>query len=318
MDPAITAGIYVDAKSLIGLGAKGQKVPLDFTVGARSILAGAHVSRFRGRGMDFAESREYLPGDDVRHIDWRVTARTGKTHTKLFVEERERPVFAVVDFSRSMFFGSKGGFKSVTAAKAAAMAAWSVIANGDRIGGVLGTYGEIVNLKPLSGRRGVLRILNALANATHFSQELLQDFSAEPLLNDALNHACQVVHPGSMVIVFSDFSHHNDETRRSLSRLTRHNDVVACQILDPLESRIPVAGQYLISDGKEKIALGLESRRGRNRFESFMTQQQNEIKGLFSKLNIPQARLINGESTTDQMLMHFGGDDAYRRRRKKL
>jgi len=123
----IDAGISIDIASLVAIGAQSRFSHTQLLRNAKAILAGAHLSSLRGRGMDFAESREYQPGDDRRHIDWRVTARTGKAHTKIYTEEKERPVFLLVDMSPSMFFGTHGGFKSVTAARLAAYLACSTV-----------------------------------------------------------------------------------------------------------------------------------------------------------------------------------------------
>ena len=300
MEHEIAAGICVDAKTLIRLGDKAKRVVLDFSAGARSILAGAHLSKFRGRGMDFAESREYQAGDDVRHIDWRVTARTGKTHTKLFVEERERPVFMIVDFSDSMYFGTRGGFKSVTAAKAATYAAWSVIAGGDRVGGVIATRDKIVDLKPGAGRRGVLKIISALAEATK-SMPDKSTVTAPNLFNKSLDHAIRVVHPGSLVLLFSDFYGQDEKSRQLLSRLGKHNDIVACHIIDPLEQQLPGSGKFLVSDGSHTTTLTLLAKREQNRFQRLMTQRQDAVASLVAGLGIPLLPLINNRDVADTL-----------------
>ena len=307
MNNDVAAGIYADISSLIKLGMETTSERLSFNKSAKSLLAGAHASKLRGRGMDFTESREYLPGDDVRHIDWRVTARTGKTHTKQFSEERERPVFIVADFSRSMFFGTQGGFKSVTAARAAAIIAWKVVTSGDRIGGVLSCYDEITHLKPMSARRGALKMIHALSSATMFDQQVLHDIKAQPLLNHGLEHACQVVHPGSTVVVLSDFSGHDEDTNRWLGRLGKHNDVMACYILDPLECELPGTGKYVISDGESRAVLGLDSRQGRNRYTHFISNRQQQVSMLFSRLGIPLVQLMNHLDLAEQMRLLFGG-----------
>ncbi len=302
----VDAGIVADTASLIGLGSRARRLVLDLHAGARSILAGAHLSRFRGRGMDFAESREYTPGDDVRHIDWRVTARTGKPHTKLYVEERERPVFLMLDLSPGMFFGTRGSFKSVTAARAAAYTAWSVVAGGDRVGGVVAAHGEIRDIRPAAGRRGVLRFLSVVASATE-PRESDNGFHGS-LLNQALDHLGSVVHPGSLVILFSDFHHCGNDTRRSLTRLLKHNDLVACEVLDPLECEVPGPGSYLVSDGDRKSRLDLSLRGGRSRYRQYIEGRQQRVRTLAEELRIPLVQLVNGEDLEAALLQAFGAN----------
>lgn len=130
----------------------------------RALQSGQYLSAFKGRGMEFDETRPYAQGDDVRHLDWRVTARTGKPHTKLFREERERPVLLSVDYRASMRFATRGMFKSVMAARLAALVAWSALRHGDRIGGQIFSEAGRRELRPEHGQRAVLRWLEALVS----------------------------------------------------------------------------------------------------------------------------------------------------------
>ncbi|MBK1618806.1 hypothetical protein CKO42_10240 [Lamprobacter modestohalophilus] len=159
----------VDADELVALRASGERLRPARTQVARSALAGGHRSRFHGRGMDYRESRHYQPGDDIRNMDWRITARSGHAHIKVFDEERERPVVVLVDCGASMFFASQGVFKSVQAARLAALIGWSAIGHGDRIGALLFTdaaqASQHQELSPAGGRRGQMRLIRALAEA---------------------------------------------------------------------------------------------------------------------------------------------------------
>ena len=206
----LNKGIQSDIQSLIDLRMDARLLQLDLSKGVRSTLAGQYQSRFRGRGMDYAESRQYQPGDDVRNIDWRVTARTGDVHTKMYIEERERPVFIMVDFSPSLFFGTRGTFKSVLAAEAASLIAWTAIQNGDRVGAVMMANQKIIDLKPRSGRKGALAIIDALCKATQTDP----DFVNPSILDNALKHLNAVIHPGSLVFLFSDFYKITDDSRK--------------------------------------------------------------------------------------------------------
>ncbi|MEE8339720.1 MAG: DUF58 domain-containing protein [Xanthomonadales bacterium] len=147
-------GIHLSASELIALKPRCNALSLPMHRPSVSALAGAYRSRFRGRGVDFVESRAYLPGDDIRNMDWRVTARTGKPHTKIFQEERERPVLVVVDASPSLYFGTRTRLKSVAAGQLAASVAWAAVRRGDRIGAFLFAGDKHRELRPAGGRRG--------------------------------------------------------------------------------------------------------------------------------------------------------------------
>ena len=292
--------------SLIELRHAARLLKLSLSLGARSVLAGQHGSRFRGRGMDYAESRHYQPGDDVRNIDWKVTARTGVAHTKLFIEERERPVFIMVDFSPSLFFGTRDTFKSVLAARGAALLAWTALHNGDRIGGVIGGQSSTRYLRPRGGRQGVLRLISELSRATRETP----DPATHALLDDTLEYLSAVVHPGSLVILFSDFLSPGERTRQLLSLIRRHNDVVMCQLLDPIEISAPPRGLYgfrpLSGDGP--IALvDTRDRSSRGAYERHFSEQASRIESLCTAISVPLVRLVNGEEPGVSLAAAFGG-----------
>ncbi|MFG1416697.1 DUF58 domain-containing protein [Xanthobacter sp. V0B-10] len=212
---------------------------------------GGHRSSFRGRGMEFDEVRAYQPGDDIRTIDWRVTARTGKAHTKLFQEERERPVLLLVDARRAMRFGTRDCFKSVLAARAAAVLTWVAIAGGDRVGGVVLTPFELAAFRPERSRRRILHFVKAVAEAT--AQGLgLEDTAAapEPTLAEAFARLRGAARPGTLVFIASDFADFDAAAARELNRLSHASQVTAVFTFDPLEARLPPRGTYRISDGE--------------------------------------------------------------------
>ena len=157
--------VHVSSDELVQCRLQARELRLDSRRPARSAITGGHTSRFRGRGMDYLESRAYQPGDDIRSMDWRVTARTDSAHVKLYQEERERPVVVMIDLGPGMFFATRGAFKSVIAARAAALIGWAAIQNGDRIGAFLFNGGHH-ELRPLGGQRGVMRLIRQLVAAT--------------------------------------------------------------------------------------------------------------------------------------------------------
>ncbi len=214
--------------------------------------AGDYQSPFKGRGMEFNESRLYQPGDDIRNIDWRVTARTGKTHTKLFCEERERPVFVWVDLRPPMFFATKGCYKSVIAARIASLLAWSAIQHGDRVGGVIFSDANHHELKPQRGKSAVLRLINQLVKHPAWHQDSLAAVDKKAGTK-ALIRLRRVARPGSQIFLISDFRNLDEIALSQITRLSRHNDIVMIFIHDQLEKALPPAGQYRVSDGSGEV-----------------------------------------------------------------
>ncbi len=242
-------------------------------------MAGAYRSRFRGRGVDFLESRYYQPGDDIRNMDWRVTARTGRPHTKVFQEERERPVLVVMDASPSLYFGTRQRLKSVAAGQMAAAIAWAAIRRGDRIGGFLFSPGRHRELRPAGGRRGAMRMIQGLVDWLEPKQ--IDGHDNEPL-STALERVRHAVRPGSLVIVISDFFGMDEDCNRHLSRLRQHNDVIGCQVLDAAEFQLP-QGRYPISDGEHSTVLDTGRQDSRNRYEAMGLKHLKEPRRMFQK-----------------------------------
>jgi uncharacterized protein (DUF58 family) len=259
---------------------------------ANSVISGTHHSRFRGRGMDYLESRCYQPGDDIRNMDWRVTARTGTPHTKIYHEERERPVVVVVDLGPTMFFGSRNCLKSVQACRAAAMLGWATVTQGDRIGALI-FNGKHQELQPSGGQRGALRLIRHLNQSSDPIKGLANSTDTE---NNGLNHALKRLHrvarPGSLIFLISDFYNIDENTDRQLMKLRQHNDLVALQISDPLELAPPPAGSYAITDGTKNG--WLDSKQSNNPRWLPHHQQISEVIG---QRAIPHLHL----STTDDV-----------------
>jgi uncharacterized protein (DUF58 family) len=264
-------GIHLSASELIALKPRCNALSLPMHRPTVSALAGAYRSRFRGRGVDFVESRNYMPGDDIRNMDWRVTARTGKPHTKIFQEERERPVLVVVDASPSLYFGTRKRLKSVAAGQLAAAVAWAAVRRGDRIGAFLFAPDGHRELRPAGGRRGAMRVIQGLVD--WLDPETAHQ-GVEPL-SASLERVRHAVRPGSLVLIISDFFNLDEQCHRHLSRLRQHNDVIGCQVMDPAEQFLPV-GRFPISDGDHSAMLDTHQQKSRNQFEQ-MSEQHGEI-----------------------------------------
>lgn len=238
---AVNELVSVSLKTLIDLAKPASGLNLH-RLTIRAQQSGGYVSAFKGRGMEFDETRLYQQGDDIRSIDWRVTARTGKTHTKLFREEREKPVFISVDNRPSMQFATRGVFKSVQAKKFAALLAWVANQQGDKIGGQVFTQSSCREMKPQNGKHSVLHFLNALVVEDNLVEET--DFT----LPKALARLSQHARPGSLVYVISDFRGMNEQAENYVLKLSEHCDVVLIFIYDPLEKGLPTQGQYRFTD----------------------------------------------------------------------
>ncbi len=276
--PPTSDGIHVSKAELIALEGRCRRRRLPAMRPARSALAGPHESRFRGRGVDYLESRQYLPGDDIRNMDWRVTARTGKPHTKVFQEERERPVIVVVDRNPGMFFATRGQLKTVMAAKIATALAWTAARRGDRTGAVIYGGGVHHELRPRGGRRGVLRLIQQL--------ECWCNPEPLPVQTDPLAYSLKrlrnVIRPGSLVVIISDFYRLDDGCNRHISRLAQHNDLVGCQILDPLEINVP-AGVFPVTDGDHSAMLDTRSSRLKSKLQALEKNHQMIPEEMFRK-----------------------------------
>ncbi len=233
----------------------------------RTAGAGSRQSRFRGRGIDFAEVRVYEPGDDVRHIDWRVTARTGQPHTKLFQEERERPILVLADLGPSSFFGTRRRMKSVAISELAALLLWRAYDHGDRVGALVRDVDDHQAFRPRHSRTTLLRILRQLELAcSDLARSLSADIPSRPerqpgfSLGDALEQARRVARPGSRVLVLSDFADRDvlkedGVVARNLLQLGRHCDLEVLHVTDPFERELPPAALYPVSDGRERRLL---------------------------------------------------------------
>ncbi|RUO27062.1 DUF58 domain-containing protein [Aliidiomarina minuta] len=262
-------------------GTRKSKVP------ARG-RGGASLSRFKGRGMEFDEVRHYQNGDDIRAIDWRVTARTGKTHTKLFREEKERPVFIMTDFSHSMLFGSSLLFKSVQAAHVAAAIAWQSAYRGDRVGGLIFNDDKHQEVKPLSRDKGVLRFIHSLVE----SHQQALNFSSQPVtqtLNDNLQRLQKLVKTGAEVYLLSDFHELNTRSVETLRALSIHNKVQAILLQDPMEQQLPASSPVQVSardgDFEREFWLGLKSTN--DAYAKKASQWYNQRLQLLNQARIP-------------------------------
>ncbi len=311
-NPALNPATRVSIDELISLRQQARNLNLNRKQTARAQLAGGHASRFRGRGMDYQESRIYQPGDDIRSMDWRVTARTGRPHTKLYQEERERPIVVCVDLNPGMFFASQGALKSVIATRAASLIGWAAAAHGDRIGALL-FNGEHHELAPRGGKHGVLRLISQLVKQSDPLENLKRP--AHPAgLNIALARLRRVSRPGSLIFLLSDFYGIDDETDKHLMRLRQHNDVVAIQLLDTLELNPPPPARYAVSNGRDEGLLDTRSASVRKAYSDFFGRHHQTVRDLMRSLAIPMLQLSTEDDVASVLRQHFRSTSTNRSR----
>ncbi|MEM1261103.1 MAG: DUF58 domain-containing protein [Pseudomonadota bacterium] len=279
-----TSPVSVSVRELIDLARAAHG--LDLRRLRQGTNAGDHTSRLQGRGMEFDESRPYQPGDDPRSMDWRVMARTGRPFTKVFREERERPVLFVIDLRRSMHFATRGVFKAVLAARLASILAWAAERGGDRVGGFVFSEDSHRECEPRLGRRGVLALIHDICHAPVWNEASEPLGSAESAALNALRGLRKVGRSGSLVLVFSDA---RDLSARALAELTdlgRRNDIVFFHIVDPIDRTLPPTGHYRWTAGRRGSGSFSSSptaaERHRDRFTARVETLQQALLGLRS------------------------------------
>jgi len=299
-------GAYISLPELISLRFPARQLQLSRRNRALSALAGPNKSNFRGRGIDFEEVRNYQAGDDIRTIDWRVTARTGDAHTKMFREERERPVLVVVDQRNGMFFGSSHCVKSVLAAQLASLVCWSALNSGDRVGGLVFNGTEHRDIRPRRSRKTVLALLSQIAD---YNAALPQGMDITPgSFATMLGNLRRIARPGSSLIIISDFrGAHREDAREQLFQLAQHTEITAMACSDPLENALPRAGRYAVTDGQQRSVLHTADRRLRRNYQDRARIRHESLSKDLLRLGIP---LLS--ASTDQaaftLLQHYYGD----------
>ena len=334
-------GINLSMQELLQYQSKSRLIDLAGKKNIHGKQSGNYLSRSKGRGMEFDEVRHYQTGDDVRAIDWRVTARTGKTHTKLFREEIERPVLVVTDLSSSMQFGSKLLFKSVQAAHLASLVAWHAKSRGDRLGGLVFCNEQHIELKPRSRKASVLHYLHALTTlnngasstvtypqetkqvangaSTQSTAQAAEESDVQPTVPSAQGHHfeqhCarlrQLAKPGSLVYLITDGhallnTEKAQHALRHLSQVSQHCELVVCLINDPLEQSLPESSMKLavtLTDGVNRQQLTLGDKKTAQKYHQQAQMQHNQLT---QKITAAGARVIHfsAAETLEQQLKY--------------
>lgn len=301
-------GVMVSLAELLEMRHRLDEVQLFSSPGRRSPLVGLHHSKLRGRGVDFDQVRVYQAGDDVRNIDWRVTARTQEPHTKLFHEERERPVFLLVEQSPRLFFGSGLCFKSVLAAQVAALFGWAALAHNDRIGGLVFDDAGSSEIRPRRSKQSLLQLLGRVVRAN----QQLSSRDSEPAAGDglglALRRAREVLRPGSLVLAICDERSLVDSAEQQFALLARHCDLILLPLSDPLDHALPAAGLLRFTDEHARLELDTSDAELRQAWRERGEARQLRWQRLAQKLGVlllplsTQRDLI--EQLREQVLPH--------------
>ena len=300
-------GVYAELAELLRM----KHLAAGFTFLPRqpvtSLLAGRRASRLRGRGLSFEELRAYRPGDDTRQMDWRATARLRKPQVRVYTEERDRPTILVVDQRTSMFFGSRRKMKSVVAAEAAALAAWRVLDQDDRVGAIVFGSDALDSLRPQRSANAVVRILETIVRINRQLKAGPEAGEAPEQLNAALELAARTAAHDHLVVVISDFDGMDGETERLLRRIAAHNDVVAVGVFDQLGRTLPAAGRLAFERARHQVEVDTGADAVRERFQRHFDERVAAVRTFFLRLHVPLLLVSAEREVVDQVLEQLGG-----------
>ena len=295
-------GIDIKVDDLVRVRGQLSGLALANSQRRTSYRSGAREVRVRGRGMEYEESRAYVYGDDVRTMDWRVMARTGEAHTKIFAEEKERRFLIAVDLSASMFFGTRFGFKSWAAAQVAAHAGWLASFAGDRIGGLIVSPASHHEVRPGKTRSGLLGVFHHLAEVSKIG---LPPDMRRNRLNFLLRELNRVVKPGSIIALITDFIGLDDQSLEILSSIVKHNDVNAYWIHDDTEINTWPGGHYQVLVDQQKVGFDLSGSASDAWLSQWQQEHRNRIETLTSRFNIPLLPVSCNRAITPQILKNL-------------
>lgn len=301
-----TGSVYVDVAHLMRLEWQADGLHWQPPSAVRSVLSGSHASRLRGRGLNFDEIRGYVPGDDIRHIDWKASLRLGRPLVRAYTEERDRPLTVLVDQRMTMYFGSQHAFKSVVAAEAAALAVWMAWASGDRAGGVVFDDTGIVHVRPARSRRTIARLFGAVAT---MNQALHAEHPTDgkPDQQDvALAQLLAMAPHDHLIVVISDFAGAGARTRQWLRQLRTHNDVVAAMVFDPLWQAPASHGTLVVSGGRLQVEVRTGQAHVRKPVAEFFSGRAADVAELLRTSGVPWMPLTTAEPCVDQWRRWLG------------
>ena len=317
MNPGVLRqGIDIDPQNLLQIRFMVRALQFPPLHRVSSNMGGRYTSNIRGRGIDFDEVRRYQPGDDIRNMDWRVTARTDKPHTRIYKEEKERPVIMAVDLGKTMQFGTKRAFKSVTAAETAALLGWAASNNQERVGGVIFSESNHIESRPASGSRGVLRLINTMTRFNAEQKKTESKKTDNDYFYKAILRLKSIARPGSMIIIISDFQQTTEKCWTLIDNLSQHCDLIFINIFDKLETTPPVSGRYGITDGKNRTILDTTDRKTVLSYETLYRLHKNRIDEYCKKRGITNIQASTEFGCKDILNQLVSSNRRYRQRKR--
>ena len=302
-----TAVTHATLQDLVRLQADARALKLPSVRQVRGRQVGLRQSRQRGRGMTFAEVRQYQPGDDIRSIDWRVTARRQSPHTKLFEEERERPVLLIADLGPTLFFASTGAYKQARCAQITALLAWLALMAGDQVGGLVFNHQQLEVLRPARRKKSLLRLLDTMAKQQHKPGIPPSPALPEgPNLNKALSEARRVAHTGSRIFIVSDFMNLSNETTSLLGALARHNSVSALRIMDPLEKDLPRSGQFAVAGPEGPVWFDAANPNFQRAWQAKISSHEQQLAECFRTSGVQVSTIMTQDNPAEALRLQLG------------
>lgn len=301
-------GVHVALDDLMRLEHRARGLSFRARQPQSSILAGRHGSRLRGRGLDFDEIRNYVPGDDIRTIDWKATQRTGRPQVRAYTEERDRPALFVIDQRIEMFFGSQRAMKSVIAAEIAALGAWMAFLAGDRVGAIVFDDASIRPVRALRSRTRVEEILSAVVA---MNQALHAGSATRPRheqFDRALESALRIATHDYLVCVVSDFAGAGERSLQLMRALAAHNDVIAALVFDPLALESPATGRVVVTGGTLQMEIDLAQGAIREPLLSLSKGRLQQVETLLQRSSVPLMAFSTAEDASSQLRRMLGRD----------
>ncbi|MEN5034847.1 DUF58 domain-containing protein [Pseudomonas sp. TWI929] len=298
--------VHVSLAELMALQARARGLSFVARQPLSSILSGNHASRLRGRGLSFEELRHYLPGDDLRHLDWRASLRYGKAFVRTFSEERDRPTLVLVDQRMSMYFGSQRYFKSVSAAQLAAVCAWMALHASDRVGGMVFGDHHVDFVRPLRSRARVEALCSAVVKANHRLTAYASDDEHQGQLDKVLRSCIACAGHDHLICIISDFAGIGPGTLPLLRQLSRHNDVIAIQVYDPIAMQLPEKGRLNVTQGAQQVELEIGQRRVNRPLGEFLAGRLRDVAQLLQRSQVPLLTISCGDDSLEQLRRELG------------
>ena len=299
-DETIGNGLFVTVEELVEQRKFLKYIKLNKKKSTLSANAGDIKSAFKGRGIELAESRKYIFGDDVRGIDWRLTARKQDPYTKIFHEERDREIFVLLDLSNTMVFGSKKELKSVAAAKIAGLIGWMSLENSDRFGCVLFDGKQIHMYKPQNNRNSLMAVYKKISDV---SRKILKQNVSHVELETAVRRLKKHVKSQPMVFVISDFYEFDEGLKKSLVALSKVSKLYCLDIIDFLEENAPKSGEYMIAHHNEKLVFESSGKVFGKEYQKYFEKKRFEIEDFCKKFGMRYIAIRTYENLHSQLIL---------------